>query len=444
VRIKALLLIAGLIGAILASSPPSSSAETAPTFRILPNGLRVVVQESPGLGLVAVAVLVGASPRVEEPSEAGISILLRETMLRGTERRTGEEIAGALEGVGGSLVALTGPDHTEWTTLTRPQDLEIALELLADLFTNARLDPADIEAQRRRSLVRLSQQREQPQARAVELSNALVYHLHPYRNPLLGTPETLRAITREHLLRYYRAYYTAPNMVVGIAGDVRAPVAIAKLFRAFAKVRVNLPPRPLRTLPGIERALMRRPVNRIEVREEQRTAAAWVAISYLGVPVGHPDWAPLRVLVTVLGSGLSSRLFLEVRERRGLAYSVGAGFPTLRGPAAVTLLSGVDPARVQDAVEAMLGEVAKLRTQPLSKEELEAAKNRVIGLHSIDHEDLRRRAFYPAWFELLGVGYAFDVGMREAIGRVTAADVQRVAHRYLLHPAIAVVAPPGR
>lgn len=439
-RITALL----LIGAVLAYGTPASSSEAVPTFRILPNGLRVIVQENRGLGLVAVAVLVGASPRVEEPSEAGISILLRETMLRGTEWRTGEEIAEALEGVGGSLVALTGSDHTEWTTLTRPQDLDLALELLADLFTNAKLLPADIEAQRRRSLVRLSQQREQPQVRAVELSNALVYHLHPYRNPLLGTPETLRAITREHLLRYYRAYYTAPNMVVGIAGDVRAPVAVAKVTRAFANLRASPPPRPLRTLPGIERALTRRPLQRIEMREEQRTASAWVAISYLGVPVGHPDWEALRVLVTVLGSGLSSRLFVEVRERRGLAYSVGAGFPTLRGPAAVTLVAGVDPARVQDAVEAMLAEVAKLRTKPLPAEELEAGKNRVIGLHSIDHEDLRRRAFYPAWYELLGVGYRFDTGMRQAIERVTTADVQRVAQRYLVHPAIAVVAPPGR
>jgi len=425
----------------LARPAPASQEVGEPVFWRLRSGLRVLAQELPAAGLVAVAVLVGASPRVEEPSQAGISILTREVMLQGTTRRGGQDLAEALDSLGASLQALTGPDHTEWTVLVPSEHVDQALELLAEVLTSPRFAPEDLEAQRRVSLVRLRQQRDQPQNRAAELAQSVLYPHHPYRNPLLGTPETVARLTREDLVRYHATFYTAPNTVVSVAGELPAPVAVAKVQRAFSGLRTSDLPARVKLLDSVEGALAHRPTRRRDVRETQQTAGAWVAVAYLGVSVRHPDWPALRVAATVLGGGMASRLFQAVREREGLAYAVGAGFPAQRGPAAVTLTAGVDPATVDRALGAMLREVEDLRARPPAPEEVARARRRAAGLHLLDHEDLRRRAFYPAWYELVGAGYRFDRQVTELVSRVTPADVQRVARRYLEHPAVAVVGP---
>lgn len=432
-------LVASLL--VLSAAPSAHSRLEAPVFWRLPGGLRVLAQEVPAGGLVAVAVVVGASPRVEEDSQAGISVLAREVMLQGTRRRTGDELADALDSMGASLRALTGPDHTEWTLLVPAEHLDPALELLVEVLTQPRFDPADLEVQRRVSLVRLRQQEDQPQSRAVQLVYQVLYPRHPYRRPLLGTPETLARLTREDLVRYHAAFYTAPNVVVSVAGDLPAPVAVAKVQRLFSRLPTAPLPARVRLLDAAERALAERPRTRREVREARQTAGAWVAVGYLGVGLGHPDWPALRVAATLLGGGMASRLFQSVREREGLAYAVGAALGAQRGPAALTLTAGVPPEQVDRALAAMLREVEDLRSRPPTEEELGRARSRVAGLHLLDHEDLRRRAFFPAWYELVGVGYRFDADLLERVSRVTGADVLRVARRYLEHPAVAVVGP---
>lgn len=439
-RVLTVFLIAAILAVGSTAAPPASAASRITAHR-LPNGLRVLIKDTPGTGLVAVAMLVGAAPRFEDPAQAGISVLVREVALQGTQRRSAEQIAATLETVGGQLSALTGVDHTQWTTLTRTAHVDLALDLLADLLTNATFDPAAVETQRRISLVRLRQQQEQPQSLAVALSHGQLYSLHSYRNPILGTPESLAAISRDQLVEYYRSYYTAPNMVLAIAGDLRTPAALAKAAKAFAGLRTTPVPRRVRLLRVVERALTPRPGAPAEVRERQRTAAAWIAITFLGVKVGDRDWGPLLVLTTILGSGLSSRLFQEIRDRQGLAYSIGAGFATRAASGPITMTAGTDPPNVQKVVTGMLGEIDKLQRTEVSSEELDRGRNRVIGLRSLDHEDLRQQAFYPAWYELLGVGYEFDQRIAGEIGKVTAADVQRVARTYLVNPSIAIVLP---
>lgn len=442
------LIVALLLGTAFPASGPAvwGAAPGAALLRVhrLPNGLRVVIKDTPGTGLVAAALLVGAAPRFEEPEQAGISVLVREVALQGTTSRTAGQIAGVMESVGGSLRALTGVDNTQWTTLTRPQHVDLALELIADLVTNAGLTAGAIESQRRIGLSRLRQQQDSPQSRAVDLALSHLYRFHPYGTPILGTADSVAGLTRDQLVSYYQTYYTAPNMVLAIAGDLRAPVAFAKAARAFAGLRGSPLPRRARLRRVVEPALTPRPSASIEVREAQRTAAAWIAISYMGVRIGHRDWAPLQVLSAILGGGGSSRLFLEIRDRQGLVYSIGAGFSTRAAAAPVFLTAGTEPANAARVVQGILDEIERLRTVPVPAEELVRGRNRVIGVLSIDQEDLRQQAFYPAWFELLGVGPSFTTRLAEVIGRVSAADVQRVARLYLTNATVAVVLPAGQ
>jgi predicted Zn-dependent peptidase len=365
-------------------------------------------------------------------------------LFRGTARRSAADIATGLEAVGGSLSALTSFDYTELAAVAPTAAVDTALDLLADLVTDARFDPADVEAQRRVSLARLRTRADQPAARAFDLAISALYPLHPYGKGLLGSAETVSALSRERLVGFYRTFYTAPNMVVSIAGNLPPEVALRKVEQAFARVRREPPPHRVRLLRAVEGALAPRPAERREVREVRQTAQASIVVAYLGVPVGHRDWAPLRALSVILGEGLSSRLFVEIREKQGLAYAVGSSFSTLAGPAPIFLSAGTDPANEVRVVEALLREVARLGEAPPAQAEMDRARQRIIGVHAIDHEDLRRQAFLPGFYELLGVGYTFDGRIPDLVSRVGAEEVQRVARLYLQHPVVAIVAPPAR
>ncbi len=423
---------------------PPLRAATVVSKHILPNGLTVLIKENPTSDLLVVEVLARAGARVEEAMEAGISFFVLGTLLRGTERRSAAEIALAVENVGGNLRATASTDHIELATLTPVRHIDAALDALADLVTAAKFDPVDIETQRLVSLSRIRQQADQPLGRALDLMASRLYAFHPYRQPLAGTAESVSALTREHLVNFYRTIYTAPNMVVVVVGNVQTPLVLEKVRQAFGSLRTDPVPRRVRLLPVVERALAPRSSQRQEVREVRQTTAAWVALGYLGVAVGHRDWAPLRVLSGMLGEGFSSRLFVEIREKQGLAYQVGASFPVRAGPSAVTLFAGTDPTNVARLIAGMEGEVTKLQKALPSAGELELAKQRIIGSHVIDHEDLQRQAFLLGWYELLGVGVAFDSRLPELIAAVSAKDVQRVARTYLQHPIIAVIEPPAK
>lgn len=438
------LLAALLLGPLAAAPIPVLHAATAISKVALPNGLTVLVKEVPGADLVAVEVLIRAGPRVEEAAEAGIAFFTLGAILRGTERRSAADIALALEGVGGVLSASASADYSRLSVMTLSRHVDIAMDVLADLVTGAKFDPAEIETLRRINVTRIRGAADQPLTRVQELVAGRLYALHPYGNPTLGTVESVSALTRDRVLAFYRTFYAAPNMVVVVAGNIKSDAAVEKVRRFFGAVRSDPVPHRVRLLPAVERALAPRASERQEIRETQRTSAAAVAVGYMGVEVGHRDWAVLRVINAMLGEGLSGRLFVEIRDKQGLAYTVGGVFPTRAGPSTLTFVAATDPPNVPRVLEGILREVARLQDAPVPAEELERGKQRVIGVHAINHEDLRSQAFNLGFYELLGVGYAFDARLPEVIAAVRAEDVQRVARLYLQHPTVAVVAPPGR
>lgn len=431
-------------GLLLLPPHPATTAAQTTSKTLLPNGLTVLVKEQPVTDLVVVEVLARAGPRMEEAAEAGISPFLLGTVLRGTVRRTAVEIALAVEEIGGILRATTSTDYIELATITPLRSLDTAVDLLADLTTGATFSVDAIETQRPISLSRVRQQADQPLTRALDLAAGHLFPFHPYGQPVTGTITTVSAITQDRLVAFYRTIFTGPNMVVVVAGKVKTPDVLDKVQRAFGAVRNDLLPRRLRLLPRVEQAIAPRPSELREAREVRQTAAAWIAMSYLGVGITHRDWAPLRVLSGILGDGLSSRLFVEIREKRGLAYQVGAFFPTRAGPSPFTLFAGTDPKTLPQVTEGLAREVARVRDAPPNAEELDLAKQRIIGSHIIDHEDLQRQAFLLGWYELLGVGFVFDSRLPQFIAAVTAEDVQRAARVYLQIPTIAVVLPPAK
>ncbi|MDQ7841068.1 MAG: pitrilysin family protein [bacterium] len=441
-----LLAIALLVSLLAASGPTAGAAaisrSAAASRHVLEGGLTVIVKPNPASDLVVVEALVRAGSRLEESAQSGITFFVRSMLVRGTHRRSADQIAQTIEGIGGLLGGGTGADFTSLYAVTPGRHLDLGMDLIADLLTNARFDHQDVETQRGVSLSRIRQNADQPLQRAVDLLGAALYPFHPYAQPILGTPETVAALTREQLVEFYQAHFTASNTVLVVAGGTTEAQALEKAGRAFGGIRAGPLPRRIRWLRLVERALVPPLASPLEVRETRPAAAAWIAVGYLGVAAGHRDFAALRVLNAILGEGMSSRLFTEIRDRRGLAYQVGSAFLVRSGPGHIRLSAGTDPSTLSVVTAAMLREVERLRAEAPPADELERAKRGIIGRYALAREELEAQAFYLGWYEILGVGFDYDERFSDEIGRVTAAEVLRAAQRYLAVPALAVVAPP--
>lgn len=438
------LLIAGLTA--LPQTAPSASAAARPgvTRHVLDNGLTVIIKENPNSDLVVTEAIVRAGPRLEDPRVAGITFFVRAMLLRGTTRRSGAEIAEAVESVGGQYGGGTTADFTSLYTITASRHLDVGMALLAELLTDARFDPGEVEIQRRVSLSRIEQNGDQPLQQALDQFNAALYPYHPYARSVFGTAESVGGLTRDDLIAFYRAYFTAPNIVLVIAGNVMREAALDKARRAFAGLRAAPPPPRAGWLRAVERALAPAPQASQEIRQTRATSAAWIALGYLTVPAGHPDFPALRVLNAILGEGQSSRLFVEIREKRGLAYQVGSALPLRAGPGYIRLSAGTAPPMATAVVTEMLGQVERLREGAPPADEVEKARRGIIGRYALAHEELESQAFYLGWYEMLGVGYEYDAAFSDLIARVTPNDVVRVARRYMAHHVLVVVAPPAR
>ncbi len=437
-RLFVLIAIAGLV---VSSLPPTASSRQAAARYVLENGLTVIIKENPASDLVVTEALVRAGPRVEEPRQAGITFFVRAMLPRGTQRRSGAEIAQAIESVGGRLGGGTGADFTALYTITTSRHVDVGMDLLADLLTDARFDAQDVETQRRVSLSRIGQSGDQPLQQAIDLFTTALYPYHSYAQSVLGTSESVGALSRDDLVSFYREYFTAPNIVLVVAGNLPQEAALDKARRAFARLRADPPPRRTGWLRAVERALAPAPSAPQEVRQIRAVSAAWIALGYLTVAAGHRDFPALRVLNSILGEGQSSRLFVEIREKRGMAYQVGSSLPIRAGPGYIRLSAGTDPPNLSAVVAGMLREVDRLRTDAPPPDEIEKARRGIIGRYALAHEDLEAQAFYPGWYEVLGVGFEYDQQFPALVARVAPGDVLRVARRYLNNHVLAVVAP---
>ncbi|MBI4279870.1 MAG: insulinase family protein [Armatimonadetes bacterium] len=430
-----------VVGLALLAAPLNAQAPPAVHRAVLPNGLVVLARQMPGVNLVAVEVLVRGGQRYETPKTTGLATFVAEMLLKGAGARTAQDIALGMEAVGGELTATAAPDYIEVTAVVTPAHAGLALEMVADILQRATVDPAEVERQRRLILARIRAQGDRPLDLVWQRLLRALYPHHPYGSPLAGTPEAVASFTRQDLLDYYRTFFVPNNMVVSVAGALRADEAVARVSRALGEMRPARLPARVGLLPSVERALAPRPTALRELREPRQTRAAWLAIGFLAPGAHSADYPPLKVLNAVMGEMQSSRLYAEIRQKQGLAYQVGSVMPTRAGPGYLLAYAGTTPEQAARVRDDMLKVVAGLRAGPVPADEVERAKGYLIGNHAIGHERIQRQAWYPAWYEALGLGFAYDARYPELIARVTSEDVQRVARKYLDVPTVVILAP---
>ena len=402
----------------------------------LPNGLTLLVRENPSVPVVAVSIMVRVGSRWERGDNAGTTNLLQQVLVKGTRNRTALQIAEEAEGIGGGVSASGDIDNSEIRGVALARHWRRLLELLADVTLNPTLPEGEIEPERRSVLSALKSRADQPFQRAYDTMMGRVYGPHPYALPALGRSDVVARLDRAALLDHYRAFYRAGRVLVSVSGDVSTREIAAEVRRLFAEMPAGegSPPAPAAapaTAGG--RELVNHPA-----------AQAQVMVAFLGPSIAHQDYAAVKVLQVALGGGMAGRLFTELRDRQGLAYSTGAINPSRVDASVLVAYLGTAPANADRAEEGMLRELARLAAERVSPEELARAKSYLMGQFNLDRRTNARLAWYQAFFETAGVGYDFADRYVKAVEKVTADDLLRVARTYLSTPAIVSLRPPAR
>jgi len=401
------------------------------------NGLRVVTTPVATAQSVSVNVFVGVGSRGEDRQINGLSHYLEHMLFKGTEKRpTTIAIAEAIEGAGGVLNAYTAKELTCYWNQVPYDRLDLAMDVLADMVVSSLLDAAEID--RERSVVQQEIKRayDQPSAWANELLSRASYGDQPVGWPIAGTEETVGGLQRQHFLDHVRTWYVPNNMVLSVAGNTEHEQVMEAARRYFD----SLEKRPV---PAFEPAQHEVPQERVLV-EKRELAQSNLALGLRALSRTDPDRYALMILNSILGRGMSSRLFKEVRERRGLAYAVGSGVSRHNDTGLLTITAGVSAENVREATQVILEEVFKLCEEPVPEAEMTKARDYTVGTFRLSLETPMALA-QRAGESLLTMGEIEPIeDVVAKLKAVTAGDVMRVARRLFRREGVsAAVVGPG-
>jgi predicted Zn-dependent peptidase len=402
----------------------------------LENGLRVVTTPMPTAQSVSVNVFVGVGSRAEDRRTNGLSHYLEHMMFKGTDRRpTAIVIAEAIEGAGGILNAYTSQELTCYWNQVPFDKLPLAMDVLADMMQHALV--AQEEVDRERTVVQQEIRRayDQPSAWAGRLLSQACFGDQPLGWAVAGTVETVEEMQRADFVEHIRTWYVPQNMVLSVAGNASHADVVAAARKLFGGLNGGSAPEVQTARGGI-------PSDNVVV-ESREIAQSNLGIALHTLSRTDPDRYPLMILNAVLGRGMSSRLFKEVRERRGLAYSIGSSVTRYNDTGVMSISAGVSPEHLGETTKVIKEELTKLVQEAVGAEELRKAKDYTIGSFRLSLETSMALA-QRAGESLLMRGEIEPV--QEVVAKleaVTAADVQRVAERFFRNDnlSMAVVGP---
>jgi len=416
-------LLSALLAVVLLVVPANAAGPLAHR-EVLPSGAVLIVAERPAIPIVVVRVSMPAGS-VRDPADAlGLANLTAESITRGTARRTGPELDRAIEFVGGSLEADAGRDSATLTLSVLKKDLSLGLDLLAEVLLQPAF-PAD-EVSRRKAEIQASlrQAEQNPEVVAGRTLSALVFPDHPYGRPHAGTIESVGKLTREQVVAFHRLHYRPDGANIVAVGDITAAEIRQALMQRLAGWTA-----PATPLPPVPKP---RAVVPVEARTITRDLTQTTV--FLGRPSirqDDPEYFPLAVATYVLGGGSASRLYTRVREERGLAYSVYSSIQPLRYGASYLVSLQTRNDAVAQAVQLVRDEMARIGREPVTAAELDLAKSYLIGSFPLRLDTSGKLARFLGAVEEAGLGLDYPDTYTERIGRVTVADVQRAAAKYL-------------
>ena len=415
---------------------PESAPEQPTTDELvtLPNGLKLILREDPTAETVALQAFVGTGARAEPADLAGIAELTSRLLLRGTTTRSEEEIFTELEDLGAQLSQDILADMAYVTLVAPKETLDRALPIYLDVLLNPAFAPDEVERAKTEFIREIRAQADQNFSIIYENFQKALYGDHPYGR--FPTPEGVARISRDDIVQFYKKYYVPNNMtLVAVGAFDRA------LLEALLRAKLQELPKGAEDLPLTPQPIALKLTEPKRVEATKRSNLTWLILGYAAPPVASPDYPAMKVLNAILGGGMSSRLFSELRDKRGLAYSTGSFYPSRAEESHLVTYIIALPDNAATAQQGILGIIKDIQEYGVSQEELERAKSYVIGNYRIDHETTARRAWYLGWYETLGVGSQMDARYPELIQAVTVEDIQRVAQKYLQNYVLSVLGP---
>jgi predicted Zn-dependent peptidase len=396
----------------------------------LPNGLTVVSETMPRVETVSLGAYVCAGTRDEAPEENGVSHFLEHMAFKGTARRDAMAISAEIESVGGHLNAYTAREQTAYYAKVLKEDAGLAADIIGDILTHSVFDPAECERERGVILQEIGQANDTPDDIVFDHFQAVAFPDQPMGRPTLGTEETVRAISRDSLRGYLRRHYAPKRVVVAAAGAIEHEALLALVARHFRDLPEGgaTPPAPARYQGG-------------EYREEQDLDQVHIVLGFEGLSYTDPLHYPTMLLATLLGGGMSSRLFQEIRERRGLVYAISAFATPFQDSGLFQIYAGTGEEQAAELVPATLEELRRVR-HDVTAEELDRAKAQLRAslLMSLESTGSRCEALARQVFVH---GRVIPVEETKAkIAAVTLDDIAAAARRIFRgRPTLAVMGP---
>lgn len=393
--------------------------------KVLPNGLRVISIPMPSVESATVMVMVGAGSRYETAKNNGISHFLEHMAFKGTKKRpTAQHIASEIDGVGGEFNAFTEREFTGYYIKSPVAHLALSLDVLADMLQNSKLEREEIEKEKGVIIQELNLYEDTPSRNIYDVYPRLLYGDTPMGWDIGGRKEIIKKITRENFMSYLQSLYSATNMCLVVAGGIKTEQIESLADKYFGKTK------SFDTINYTK--LVEKQVKPSLSIKQKETEQVHVAVGFRTVPLEHKDRHALEVLSAILGGGMSSRLFSEVREKRGLAYYVRTTSDHYQDVGTLYTSAGLDKDKVEDGISVIIAEYSKFAKgkAKLTSKELSKAKEYLKGHLILGLEDSRAVAGYYAQAEILEKKLETPQELLEKLDKVSLSDVENMAKKY--------------
>ena len=403
------------------------------------SGLRIVTEEVPSVRSAAVGIWVNVGSRDEAPATAGASHFLEHLLFKGTTTRTALEISSSIESVGGEMNAFTSKEYTCFYARVIDTDLPMAIDVVSDLITSSIVTALDVDAERKVVLEEIAMRDDDPSDLVHDLFSDTYYGDTQIGRPILGTVKSISEMSRNTVYNYYKKKYLPQDLVVAVAGNIKHKRVVAMVEEALSRdnfldglgAPVIRPNTPIKNLK-------QQSVGLLYKKSEQ----AHMFYGMEGVSRADDRRFAMGVLSAALGGGMSSRLFQEIREKRGLAYSVYSYAQQFAGTGVLGFYAGCNPAKAIEVIEIIRDVLTDVADNGMSQEEIERAKGAVRGSLVLSQEDSGSRMSRIGKNEIVyGQVMDFD-DILKAISRVSATDIRQIAGEFLVKtPTLALVGP---
>lgn len=396
---------------------------TKPQLKTLNNGMKAILVPQKGATSTTVMVFTRVGSRYESPEINGASHFIEHLMFKGTKRRpTTLDVSKELDRYGAEYNAFTSKDLTAYYVKMDATQTKLAIDLLHDMLFHSKYDAKEINRERGVIIEEINMYEDNPRMHIDDIMEEALFQDSTLGWNIAGPRENIRKVTRQQLIDYRDAYYVPERMVVTVTGKVDAQV-MTQLQKTFGKVKSPKTNKAKAFAPFVSPESLANPI----AFQKKETEQVQLGMSFYGLPLGHKDLAAMSLLSTILGGTMSSRLFIEVRERRGLCYSVYASHQAMEDVGMFQVMAGLDKTRTDEAVKVIWQELKKMTTKLVTAEELKRAKDHVRGKFLLAFEDSSTQADYYGRQWIFQNKLETPEERIKRIQKVTAADIRRVA-----------------